>query len=75
LHYIGTTVGLLCLIRLAMTGNLIWLGGGLFSGYFFAWIGHFMIEKNRPATFQYPWWSFISDWRMWFEAIVGVFKK
>jgi hypothetical protein len=34
-------------------------------GYLFAWVGHFVIERNRPATFKHPVWSFAADWRMW----------
>ena len=74
LHYIGTSLAVFCLIMLFSTLEWKWLGMGLFVGYLFAWIGHFFIEKNRPATFKYPLWSFISDWRMWYEALVGLFK-
>merc|ERR1712008_428723 len=44
---------------------------GLFQGYGFAWISHFFVEQNRPATFKYPVYSFISDWVMFKDALFG----
>ena len=38
-------------------------------GYGFAWVSHTFIEKNKPATFQYPLYSFLGDLRMWSEMI------
>ncbi len=35
--------------------------------YSFAWIGHFQFEHNKPATFTYPAYSLISDFKMWCE--------
>jgi hypothetical protein len=64
IHYAGTGVAIASLAALIATGNG-WFGlGALVGGYAFAWIGHFFIEKNRPATFTYPVWSLISDFRM-----------
>ena len=40
-------------------------------GYAFAWVGHFFFEHNRPATFTYPLWSFMGDWVMWKDILVG----
>lgn len=40
-------------------------------GYFFAWVGHFFFEKNKPATFIYPSYSLVGDFRMWFDAVTG----
>jgi hypothetical protein len=40
-------------------------------GYGFAWVGHFAFEKNRPATFTYPAWSFLGDWVMFWQLLTG----
>jgi hypothetical protein len=64
-HFLGTTIGLLLLGRAIATGNLAFVLWGLVAAYGLAWIGHFFIEKNRPATFQYPLWSFLGDLRMY----------
>jgi len=71
LHYVGTTVGLACLVAAVATQVWWLLAGSFVSGYLFAWIGHFAVEKNRPATFTYPLWSFISDFRMFGTWLAG----
>jgi hypothetical protein len=40
-------------------------------GYAFAWVGHFYFEMNRPATFIYPTYSLMGDFKMWFEIATG----
>lgn len=70
-HYIGTALVIGCALLLAATGNGWWLLAIPVAGYGFAWFGHFFIEHNRPATFTYPWWSLISDFRMFFLALAG----
>lgn len=71
LHFVGSTVALVCLIVLVFTGKLWWLLGAAISGYAFAWVGHFGFEKNRPATFRHPFYSLMGDWVMYRDIWVG----
>ena len=71
MHFIGTAAGLTCLVVLAANQKWRWLPLALIPGYTAAWIGHFFIEKNRPATFTYPLWSFIADHKMFGLMLLG----
>ena len=75
LHATGTTLGILAIVAALLLGHPWW--GLLFFpiGYGFAWTGHFLIEKNKPATFGYPFWSFISDFRMLRLMATGQLSK
>ena len=64
IHYVGTGLATSCIVLLAVTGQWWFALGALIGGYGPAWIGHYFIEKNRPATFTYPLWSLASDYRM-----------
>lgn len=71
LHYIGTTLVVAIALWAVLSASWPWLAALPVAGYFFAWLGHFGIEKNRPATFTYPLWSLIADFRMWGLWLVG----
>ena len=71
LHFIGTSLGLVLLVWIARTGAWLYLPVCFVVGYAFAWFSHFVIEKNKPATFKYPLWSFISDYKMMFYMLTG----
>ncbi len=67
LHFLGS--GLAIVFLVAAIAFLSWpfLVAAIVAGYGFAWVGHFVVEKNRPATFGHPLWSLVSDFRMlWF---------
>jgi hypothetical protein len=73
LHVIGSILALLELIRtiffaFSLTNVLL----ALAVGYGFAWAGHYLFEKNRPATFKHPWLSFQGDLRLLRETLTGV---
>lgn len=71
LHFVGTTLAFLILFYAIFTGYLQFLIYFPILGYGFAWIGHFFIEKNRPATFKYPFYSLLGDMYMYKAIITG----
>ncbi len=71
LHFVGSSLGLVCLAMVFVTGNPLWLLTGLLCGYAFAWIGHFGFEKNKPASFKRPLYSFMGDWVMYKDLWTG----
>jgi hypothetical protein len=67
LHFIGTLLGVVLLVWIVRTGSWFYFPLCFVVGYAFAWFAHFFVEHNKPATFKYPFWSFISDYKMvWF---------
>jgi hypothetical protein len=74
LHFAGSTLSLVCLAMLVLTLNPLWLLAGLLVGYGFAWVGHFGFEKNKPASFKRPLYSFMGDWAMYRDIWLGRVK-
>ena len=74
LHFIGTSISLYFLFNFFRTFDFIYIILSLLIGYGFAWVSHFFIEKNKPATFKYPFYSFIGDHLMFIEIIMGKHK-
>ncbi|WP_164118261.1 DUF962 domain-containing protein [Sphingorhabdus sp. Alg239-R122] len=71
LHYIGTTLVIAVAFYAVLSGKWLWLLAMPVAGYFFAWLAHFRVEKNRPATFTYPLWSLAADFKMYFLWLTG----
>ena len=71
LHYLGTTLVSAVAIFAVLTQRWVWLAAMPVAGYFFAWVAHFGVEKNRPATFTYPAWSLAADFRMYWYWLTG----
>ena len=71
LHYFGTSLALLGVIAFVLIGDPWVLAAVPVAGYGPAWIAHFFVEKNRPATFSYPLWSLAGDFLMTFSWLTG----
>ena len=74
LHFAGLTLGLVCFATAIVTANAWWVLAGLLCGYGFAWVGHFGFEKNKPASFKRPLYSFMGDWVMYKDIWTGKVK-
>ena len=71
LHFIGTSIAIVLLVTAVVTRSWWLIVVGFVQGYAFAWVGHFFFEHNKPATFKYPVFSFIGDWRLWWDVLSG----
>ena len=71
LHVIGSIGVLALLAYVVATGSWALLLLLPVLGYGFAWVGHFRYERNRPATFEYPLYSFMGDWVMLWQTLTG----
>ena len=71
LHFAGTTLFFVFLMGSFLFHNLTLLVFCPIAGYGFAWVGHFFFERNKPATFQYPLYSLMGDFKMYFEILAG----
>ena len=75
LHCLGTVTALSLMIALIAFGRWWLFPLALIPGYAFAWASHFFIERNRPATFTHPLWSFMGDWKMLALMLTGRLKR
>ncbi len=71
LHVEGSSIGLYFFAKGIKQRKVKYFAYGLLSGYACAWIGHFVFEKNKPASFKQPIYSFISDWKMFSDVLRG----
>ena len=70
LHFTGTSIGLIGLIISLLNFNPKPFFGSILMAYFLAWVSHFFIEHNKPATFKYPFYSFLGDLKMFTELLL-----
>ncbi len=70
-HYAGSTLAILVLLGALVTQTWWALLVVPLAGYVFAWLSHAFVERNKPATFTYPLWSLVSDFRMFAFFLSG----
>jgi hypothetical protein len=71
LHVLGLLAALAVLAAVLFTGKWLWLLAAPVVGYGASWIGHFAFERNRPATFRHPLYSFLGDLVMFKDVMTG----
>lgn len=71
LHFVGTLLVIVTLISALVTQRWLLLLLMPVVGYGFAWLGHLVFEKNRPATFKHPLYSLTGDFAMFRDMLLG----
>lgn len=75
LHFIGSSIAIAGVIAALVTRTFWLVPMPVIQGYAWAWVSHFFVEKNKPASFGYPLWSFISDFKMLWYFVTGRLDK
>lgn len=70
-HFLGSSSAIAAIVQYLDSMNPWWILVAVVTGYGVAWIGHFMYEKNRPASFTQPLYSFRADWKMYWQMLTG----
>jgi hypothetical protein len=76
LHFTGTALAMGCLLLSPLDPRL--LVAAPVVGYGFSWVGHFVFERNRPASWhsaKHFVWSFMSDVRMVQRMLAGTMER
>lgn len=71
LHFVGSSLVLLIVLLVLVRSEPGWLWLAPVAGYGFAWVGHYVYEQNRPATFKHPFYSLAGDWVMYWDVLRG----
>lgn len=71
LHFAGLLLAIVVIVTVAATGRWVWLLAAPVVGYGLSWVGHFVFEKNRPATFRHPLYSLMGDLVMFKDMLTG----
>lgn len=71
MHFVGSSLVLADVLLAIFSDRWSWLWLAPVLGYGFAWIGHYVYEKNRPATFRHPLYSLMGDWVMYWQVLRG----
>ena len=71
LHFAGTSAAMLLATTGLVTGRVSLLLAAPVVGYGCAWLGHLVLEGNKPATFGHPMWSLAADFVMWKKILDG----
>jgi hypothetical protein len=64
IHLMGTLAGWGLLVAAIALRHWWWILGAFVVSYALAWVSHFFVEHNRPATFEHPLWSWWADQKM-----------
>lgn len=71
LHFVGNTNLFIWVFSAIFYRSLPFLFIAVISSYALAWIGHFFVERNIPATFRYPLKAAICDMVMYYKMWRG----